>query len=339
MTVSDEGDDMTVVQWAIVGTGGIARRTLGDLRLIPEAEIVAVCSRSQQSADAFAAEWGLGAAYSDFTALCADDTVDAIYVGTPHGTHFRYASEALRAGKHVLCEKPLTMTAAEARELRALAEENGVFLMEAMWMKFSPSMRRALEIVESGAIGTPMFVQAGLGYPVPPDGPRRFWVAELGGGALFDMGVYTIALAHMFLGVPDAVSTVGEIRPDDVDLYESYTLSYANGAVAQLTTSITYAIPPRGSIGGTTGSIAFGEMLFAPRSLRLMTGTPPQPPHVEDIDFAQEGAGYVPMFRAACEAILAGEREHPIHPVSATIEVLETMELVRSQLIAQRDAR
>ncbi|GAA1942934.1 Gfo/Idh/MocA family oxidoreductase [Microbacterium deminutum] len=328
----------STVRWAIVGTGGIARRTLGDLRLVPRAEIVAVCSRSEESADAFAAEWGIERGYADFTALCADMTVDAIYIATPHGTHFRYASEALRAGKHVLCEKPLTMTAAEARELKSLSVEQDVFLMEAMWMKFAPSMRRALELVESGAIGTPMFVQAGLGYPVPGDGPERFWVAELGGGALFDMGVYTIALAHLFLGVPDAVSTIGEIRPDDVDLHESYTLSYMNGATAQLTTSITYAIPPRGSVGGTAGSIAFGEMLFAPRSLRLMTGTPPQPPRIEDIEFEQEGAGYVPMFRAACEAILAGDREHPFHPVSATIEVLETMELVRAQLIAQRDA-
>lgn len=325
------------VRWAIVGSGGIARRTIGDLRHLPEAEVVAVCSRQQETADAFADEWGLARAYDDFTALCADEGVDAIYIGTPHGTHFRYAQEALRAAKHVLCEKPLTMTSAESRELARLSSAHGAFLMEAMWMKFSPSMRRALDLVAAGTIGTPMFVQAGLGYPVSPYGPRRFWVAELGGGALFDMGVYAIALAHIFLGVPDKISVVGDMRADGVDLNEAYTLSYASGAVAQLTTSITYSIPPRGSLGGTAGSIAFGEMLFAPRSLRLATGTPPNPPTVEDMEFEQEGAGYVPMFRAACEAILAGETEHRFHPVSATIEVLETMERVRALLIRQRD--
>jgi predicted dehydrogenase len=326
------------VRWAVVGTGGIAHRTIGDLRLCENAEVVAVCSRRQETADAFARDAGIPRAYGDFGELCDDEGVDAVYVGTPHGTHFHYAERAIRAGKHLLCEKPLTMTAAEATELERLAEHHGVFLMEAMWTKFSPGMRRAVELVEAGEIGEPRFVQAGLGYPVPPDGPRRFWVAELGGGALFDMGVYTIALAHLFLGIPDEVSAVGSIREDGVDLYEGLTLSYASGGLAQLTTSITFLIPPLGSLGGTAGSIAFGEPLFSPTSIRLAKGTPPSPPTIEDLQFQREGAGYVPMFRAVGDAILAGERQHPLHPVSATVDVLRTMELVRDRLVAQRDA-
>ncbi|THG31639.1 Gfo/Idh/MocA family protein [Naasia lichenicola] len=329
----------SVVRWAIVGTGGIARRTLGDLRLTENAEVVAVCSRKQETADAFAAETGIGRAYGDFDALLGDDDVDALYIGIPHGKHFEYAQRALRAGKHVLCEKPLTMTADEARELQALARENGVFLMEAMWMKYTPSMRKALELVESGTIGEPRFVQAGLGYPVPADGPQRFWVAELGGGALFDMGVYTIALAHLFLGTPDSVRASGVMRADGVDLYESVILGYPSGAQAQLTTSITFWIPPAGSLGGTGGSISFGEPLFSPATLRVAYGTPPTPPTVENLEFEKEGAGYVPMFRAAGEAILRGELEEPLHPMSVTIEVLEIMERVRDELILQRDAR
>ena len=326
------------VRWAVVGTGGIARRTIGDLRLCENADVVAVCSRRQEAADEFARDSGIPRAYGDFTDLCDDGGVDAVYIGTPHGTHVHYAERAIRAGKSVLCEKPLTMTAAEAIELEGLAEAHGVFLMEAMWMKFSPSMRHAIELVEAGEIGEPRFVQAGLGYPVPPDGPQRFWDAQLGGGALFDMGVYTIALAHLFLGIPDEVRAFGSIRDDGVDLYEGVTLSYSSGGLAQLTTSITFLIPPLGSLGGTEGSIAFGEPLFSPNSLQVAKGRPPNPPTIDQLEFQREGAGYVPMFRAAGDAILAGESQHPLHPVAATVDVLRTMELVRDRLIAQRDA-
>jgi predicted dehydrogenase len=327
------------VRWALVGTGGIGRRTAGDLRQCETAEIVAVASRSQETADAFAEEWGIEHAFGDYSQLCASAEVDAVYIGTPHSTHFAYAREALSAGKHVLCEKPLTMTSDEARELGRVAAAHGVFLMEAMWMKFSPAMLRAVELVQAGAIGEPRFIQAGLGYPVPVDGPPRFWDAALGGGALYDMGVYMVTLAHLFLGKPESISAVGYMRDDGVDLHDAITLEYESGALVQFATSITSFMPPRGWIGGAKGSIDFGERLFSPESMRVTTGTPPVPPTVEDLVFAQEGAGYVPMFRAVNERILAGETEHPLHPISATVDVLETMELIRQRMAEGRDAR
>jgi predicted dehydrogenase len=327
------------VSWAVVGTGGIARRTVGDLRLSQSGEVVAVCSRSAESAQAFAGEWKLPLAFRDYAALCASTEVDAVYIGTPHSTHFDYARRALLAGKHVLCEKPLTMRSDEARELGRLAAAGGMFLMEAMWMKFSPAMQRAMEIVAAGTIGEPRFVQAGLGYPVPPDGPKRFWDSALGGGALYDMAVYTITLTQMFLGEPVEISATGAMRPDGVDLEEAITLRYASGALAQLATSITTLIPPRGWVGGTKGCIDFGEQLFSPGSLRLVIGQPPKPPVVTDETFAKEGNGYVPMFRAVNQQILAGATEHPLHPVSATAAVLQIMQTIQQKLAQDRDGR
>jgi len=327
------------VRWAVVGSGGIGRRTVGDLRLCDDAEVVAIASRSRATADAFAREHGLALAFDDFGALCASPDVDAVYIGTPHATHFALASRALSAGKHVLCEKPLTMTADEARELGRIASAHRVFLMEAMWMKFSPAMRKAVELVGAGAIGEPRFLQAGLGYPVPPDGPKRFWDAALGGGALYDMGVYTITLAQMFLGDLREVSVTGTMRPDGVDLDEAITLRYAGGAIAQLATSITFLVPPRGWLGGRQGSIDFQEPLFSPAGLRLTTGQPPAPPAVRDLSFTREGAGYVPMFRAVNACIRTGATEHPLHPVSATAEVLEIMQRIQAGLARERDAR
>ncbi len=324
------------VRWAVVGTGGIARRTVGDLRLCDTAEVVAVGSRARDTAAAFAKEWNLPLAFDDHAALCASSDIDAVYIGTPHSTHFSYARQALLAGKHVLCEKPLTMTAGEALELGRVAADSHVFLMEAMWMKFSPAMQRAMQLVATGVIGEPRFVQAGLGYPVPANGPKRFWDAALGGGALYDMAVYTIALSQMFLGDPLTISATGTMRPDGVDLEEAITLKYASGALAQLATSITTMIPPRGWVGGTKGCIDFGEQLFSPGSLRIVTGQPPAPPSVKDEVFAKEGNGYVPMFRAVMKQILAGATEHPLHPVSATAKVLEIMQTIQKQLAQER---
>jgi predicted dehydrogenase len=327
------------VRWGIAGTGGIGRRTVGDLRLCESAEVVAVASRDQQRADAFASEFGLSLAFVSWSAMCASADVDAVYIGTPHSTHFAYAREALLAGKHVLCEKPLTMTADEARELGRIADENGVFLMEAMWTKFSPAIQRAVELVSSGTIGEPRFFQAGLGFPVPADGPPRYWDAALGGGALYDLAVYPVALAHLFLGTPQSVSASGAMRDDGVDLHEACVLEFASGALAQFVTSLTFLVPPRGWIGGTEGSITFGERLFSPASMTLATGRPPGPPVIEELSFPQEGAGYLPMFRAVNECILSGGTEHPTHPVAATVAVLDTLEQLRRRLADERDGR
>ncbi|WP_077035472.1 Gfo/Idh/MocA family protein [Pelomonas sp. KK5] len=328
----------TKVRWAVVGSGGIGKRTVGDLRLCDNAEVVAIGSRSRASADAFAQEHQLPLAFDDHAQLCASPDIDAVYIGTPHATHFALASQALRAGKHVLCEKPLTMTADEARELGRIAAAHHVFLMEAMWMKFSPAMQKAVELVAQGAIGEPRFLQAGLGYPVPPDGPKRFWDAALGGGALYDMGVYTITLAQMFLGELAEISVTGCMRPDGVDLEEAITLRYAGGALAQLATSITCLVPPRGWLGGSRGAIDFQQPLFSPGGLTVTTGRPPAPPEVQELKFAREGAGYVPMFRAVNVAILAGATEHPLHPVSATAAVLDIMQRIQAALARERDA-
>ncbi|MFO1340479.1 MAG: Gfo/Idh/MocA family oxidoreductase [Burkholderiaceae bacterium] len=327
------------VRWGIVGTGGIARRTVSDLKLCENAELVGVCSRDATRAETFAAEHSIPLASGDFDRFCSSDELDAVYIGIPHGLHFDYAARALRAGTHVVCEKPLTMTSAQAEELQRLSRENRAFLMEAMWMKFTPAHLKVAELLRSGTIGQPKLIQAGAGFAAPPNGPRRYWVAELGGGALYDLGVYTIALAHAVLGVPDQIVALGTIRDDGVDLQEAYTLHYDSGAMAQLANSLVALIPPAGWIGGTTGSIVLGEPIFAPRTIRVMTGQPPAPPHVEEFTFEREGAGYVPMFRAASEAILRSDLEHPIHPMSDTVAVLRTMERVRAQLMDRRDVK
>ena len=156
---------------------------------------MAVASRTAANAEAFAAEFEVPRGYGDYDALFADEDVDVVYIGTPIGTHVEVARRALLAGKHVLLEKAFTTTADEARELAALAAEQGRFLMEAMWMRFNPAIQRVLDEVADGAIGDVRTVQAGFGFPPPPGAIH--WRPDLGGGALLDMGVYPLSFAHL----------------------------------------------------------------------------------------------------------------------------------------------
>ncbi|MBX3098987.1 MAG: Gfo/Idh/MocA family oxidoreductase [Salinibacterium sp.] len=322
----------TTVRWGLVGTGNLANRTIRDIRLTENADLVAVVSRNQHSADAFAETWGIPTAYGDYSEFLAASDIDLVYIGTPHGTHFDYAKQAIEAGKNVLCEKAFTLTAADARELARLAHEHGVFLMEAMWMRFSPALERIHQLISSGAIGDIRFIQAGMGFAhdVVPGG--RFHTPELGGGAILDMGIYPLTLAHHFLGAPERISAIGEMWPNGIDLDELMTLEYSSGAVARLASSISYMLPRTAAIGGTGGVIEIDEPFWAATSIRLRSGT--DAPEVIAIEV--EGAGYVPMFRAVGETLLAGKLEHPTNPLSATISVLETVDEVRRLLAEQQ---
>ena len=315
------------LRWGIVGTGGISRTTAGDLHLTENLDLVAVASRTIENASAFAEEFEVPRAYGDYDALLDDDAVDVVYIATPIGTHADLAGRALQAGKHVLVEKAFTTTAEEARGLAALAARQDRFLMEAMWMRFNPAFRRMLDEVSDGAIGEVRSVQAGFGIPFPKD--WNIWRPELGGGALLDMGVYPLTLAHLMLGRPAGVTATGELRADGLDITASVFLRYSEGQFAQALTSLAGYVNPVATVGGADGFIAFDEPFMSAASFRVET-----PPHGEPrtVTAPIEGNGYVPMFRAVGEAIADGLREHPWRPLAETIAVLETMDEVRRQL-------
>jgi predicted dehydrogenase len=315
--------------WALVGTGGISRTTAGDLHLTENLDLVAVASRTIENASEFAAEFEVPRAYGDLYALLDDADVDVVYIGTPIGTHAAIAQEALLAGKHVLVEKAFTATAREARGLARLAAQQRRFLMEAMWMRFNPAFGRLLEELEDGAIGELRSVQASFGFPAPPTWNN--WRPELGGGALLDMGVYPLTLAHLLLGVPDSIEATGEVREDGLDLTASVFLRYDDGRFASALTSLRAFVGAGATIGGSTGFVTYDEPFLSASSFHVespLSGTP------RTVTEEIEGNGYVPMFRAVGEAIADGLREHPWRPLAETIAVLETMDEVRRQLTA-----
>lgn len=318
-------------RWAILGTGGIAERTIRDIRLANTMNVVAVASRTLAAAEDFAARHHIDRVFATVDDALQSDEVDAVYICTPHSSHFELTRQALLAGKHVLCEKPMTLTAAESRQLAALAAERGLFLMEAMWMAFSTAIAHVRAVIASGAIGEVRFVESSMGFNFPKDDASRLWNPDLGGGALLDLGIYPLAFAHLLLGAPQSIVTSGEMEPNGVDLRSSTQLGYADGRSASVSTSMTEVIMPFAVIGGTAGSIVMDPPFFSGGAIHTYAG-PSFEPHTELV--AIEGDGYVPMFRAVGEAVAAGVLDHPGHPLANTVAVLDVIDEVRRALAA-----
>jgi predicted dehydrogenase len=316
------------VRWGILATGGIAEKFAADLALVEGAELAAVGSRSAKSAQAFAERFGFARAHGSYEALAADDGVDVVYVATPHAMHFDAAMLVVTAGKSALVEKPMTLDLAQAARLVAAAREHEVFLMEAMWMRCNPAIRKIAELVDEGAIGWISTIHAdfGLHGPFPPE--HRLRDPRLGGGALLDLGVYPLNLVHLMLGAPSQVRSWAHLTPEGVDENTGVLLGYENGAVAAVTCSINGESRNAAAITGTEGRIDLPPGFFVPRSFTLT-----RPGHApETFDFPFDGSGY--QFEAAevQRCIRAGEPESPLMPHATTLEMMNLMDTIRAEI-------
>ncbi|MFE7124462.1 Gfo/Idh/MocA family protein [Streptomyces sp. NPDC057617] len=316
------------VRWGVLATGGIAARFTAEVRELPDAEVVAVASRSEASAKEFAGRFGIPRAYGEWAGLVNDPEVDVVYVATPHSAHRTAAGLALAAGKPVLCEKPFTLNAREAGELVNLAREHGLFLMEAMWTYCNPVIRRLTELVRDGAIGDIQTVQADFGFPGPTDPTHRLRDPALGGGALLDLGVYPVSFAQLLLGEPDRVQAEALLSPEGIDLNTGILLGWNSGATALLTCSLTAPTPVTATISGTTGRIELPSGFFAADRFTL---------HRENAA-PEEFTTDTPLYGLQHEAtevmrcLRTGETESPLVPLDGTLAVMRTLDAVRDRI-------
>ncbi|MFJ5223751.1 Gfo/Idh/MocA family protein [Streptomyces sp. NPDC088400] len=316
------------VRWGVLATGAIAAAFTADVRELADAEVVAVASRTEASANEFASRFGIPRAYGDWAGLLADDEVDVVYVATPHSAHRPAAGLALAAGKPVLCEKAFTLDAGEAGELVSLARERGLFLMEAMWMYCNPVIRRLVELVRDGAIGDIRTVQAdfGLQGPFAPD--HRLRDPALGGGALLDLGVYPVSFAQLLLGEPDRVQADALLSPEGVDLNTGMLLGWDAGATALLTCSVTAGTAATATVTGTTGRIEVPSGFFGTERFVLhREGAEPE-------EFTTEGPLHGLQYEAAevMRCLRAGETESALVPLDGTLAVMRTLDAVRDRI-------
>ncbi|MBV7699731.1 Gfo/Idh/MocA family protein [Streptomyces sp. TRM70350] len=320
------------VRWGILATGGIAAAFTADLVDLPDAEVVAVASRSSDSAKAFAERFGVPRAYGDWGALAHDEDVDVVYVATPHSAHRAAAGLCLAAGRNVLLEKPFTLNVREAEELVALARERGRFLMEAMWMYCSPLMRRLKALVDDGAVGAVRSVQAdfGLSGPFPPS--HRLRDPQQGGGALLDLGVYPVSFAHLLLGEPSDIVARAVLSDEGVDLQTGALLSWESGALASVHCSIVGGTPVAASVTGSHGRIDIPSGFFHPdRFVLHRDGREPE----EFVHDPAAGAAHNSLKHEAREvmrALRAGETESPLVPLDGTLAVMRTLDAIRDRI-------
>jgi predicted dehydrogenase len=316
------------VRWGILGTGGIAGTFVTDLRLAASGVAVAVGSRSQGSADRFADRFGIANRHGSYASLAADPDVDVIYVATPHPMHRDNAILALRAGKHVLVEKPFTMNAAEAREIAAVARERGLFAMEAMWTRFLPDVAVIRDWLARGVLGDIVTVIADHGQWFAEDAGFRLFAPELGGGALLDLGVYPVSFASMVLGRPRRIVSMSDQAFTGVDAQTSMLFGYDSGAQAVLTCTLRAKSPTRAAIVGRDARIEVDGDFYAPVAVTLVprNGDPVR------VEPAREGRGLYHQADEVAARLAAGEVESPLMPLDETISIMETMDTVLAQV-------
>lgn len=318
----------TRLRWGILGTGGIARLFTADLNVAGHT-VTAVGSRTQESADAFAAEHGIPVAHGSYEALVADPDVDVIYVSTPHPFHVDGAELAIRHGKHVLVEKPFTLNAAEAERVTRLAEQNGLVVLEAMWTRWLPHMVRIREILASGALGEVRTLIADHTQKLPADPGHRIQDPALGGGALLDLGIYPVSFAWDVFGAPTSVHAISSPTATGVDRQTAIILGYAGGEQALLHTQLDSRGPNVATILGTEARIDIDAIWYTPTSFRLIDATGAV---IEE--YASDVAGRGMQYQAeALERIVAsGALAGDILPPSETVGIMGTLDEIRRQI-------
>ena len=318
------------IRWGILGAGRIARSFVEDLNLLDDHVPAAIGSRSSGRAQQFAADHGVQKSYGSYTALAADDTLDVVYVATPHSGHFEAARLCLEAGRPVLVEKPFTVTAAETSQLIALATSRRLFAMEAMWTRFNPIVREVTDLVDGGAVGRITAVLADLSGASDYNPEDRLWNPALAGGALLDLGVYPVSFGSMLLGAPDEIQAVMTPAPTGVDANTAVIARYPSGAVGLYHCGFWARSPQVATIVGTGGTITVGSASGAP-FFRADSFTL-TPAHGEPLtsQIALHGHGFTYEAAEVARCLRGGLTESPLMPLAGTLDVMRALDAARA---------
>ncbi|WP_431160273.1 Gfo/Idh/MocA family protein [Flagellimonas beolgyonensis] len=262
----------TKIRWGIVGPGKIAIKFAVDLQLVKDAALTGVASRDLGRAKAFAEEYNIPHAFGSYDELFQSDVVDALYIATPHNFHKDLAIAAMKNGKHVLCEKPMGISRAEVEEMVAVAKANNVFLMEALWSRFNPTIQQVKDKVEQGQIGDLTYLHADFAfYGLDRDEDSRILNPNLASGSILDIGIYPIFLSYLLLGMPETILAASNFHENGTELQSSMIFQYPN-AQAVLYSGLTSNSHMEAEISGSQGEIFLRPRWHEARGYRLVKG-------------------------------------------------------------------
>jgi predicted dehydrogenase len=313
------------IRWGILGTGHIASKFADDLTAVPEARLAAVASRTGKRALRFRPDMKIPARYGSYQELASDPDVDAVYIATPHAFHRDHSVLCLDAGKAVLCEKPFAVNRGQALDMAGAARRNGVFLMEAMWTRFLPHIRKLCETVRSGRIGRVRLIEADFGFKgsTAPDG--RLLNPALGGGALLDVGIYPLTLAVLLMGRPDRIESMATVGATGVDEQCGMVLGYADGAMAVLSASIAVRTSQTAVVAGTGGRIEIRAPWWKSGEFAVF----PEHGDSDLIRLPPVGNGFTYEIEEVCACVRRGDLESGILPPGESIAMMEIMDRMR----------
>jgi len=310
---------------AILGAGTIARKMAQAINGMQGAKLYAVASRSLDKAKAFATEFGIPHAYGSYGDMAADPNVELVYIATPHSHHYDHMKLVLEHDKPVLCEKPFTVNAKQAREIIDIARNRKLLVAEAMWTRYLPMRTMLKTVVDEKTIGEIQSLTANLGYEMTQK--VRLNDPNLAGGALLDVGVYTINFALMVLG--DAVKRIDSsvlLTETGVDAQSSTTLVY-DKVLAMLHSSMMANTDRRGMIYGSKGYIEV-QNINNPEYIRVFD---PEHALLKELKQPQQINGFEYQVQACIDAIETGKTECPQHPHAAILKVMDIMDELRRQ--------
>ena len=324
-----KSENLSPIRWGILACGGIAEKFASDLVAhVSDGVVYAVASRDLMKARIFGTKHGAVKAFGSYQELADCQEVDVIYIATPHAQHYENTLRCLEAGKAVLCEKAFTINSLMLEKMVAKAREKNLFLMEAIWTRFHPSVAKVLEIIESGVIGNIVHIVADFGFKAPFDMNNRLFNPELTGGSLYDIGIYPLFISKLLLGNPKEIKAVATMAETGVDMNCAMSLTYENGATASLFSTVMAETDTVCTIYGTKGKIFMHGRFHETTGLTLsIKGEEPQTFENERLGF-----GYSYEAEEVQQCLRAGKTESDKLPLQFSLELMELLCKIRRQI-------
>ena len=315
-----------MIRWGIAGPGIIANKFACAVKNVEGACLTAVASRSLERAEAFAGKYQIPKVFGSYEEMAESDCVDAVYISTAHPFHKKCAEIFLKAGKHVLCEKPVCINAEQAAILQKCAKEHHVFLMEAMWTRFLPAIQEIKKVISDDVIGEIKSIEADFCYATTPEEEAKLFQNHMAGGSLLDVGVYGLHFVSLLLGKePVHISAVANVT-GGADLHTMILLKYQDGAIAKVSSAIDTCKPERAYIYGTKGYIYIPQF-YGAQEFTVYVGN-----EEEHICRPSIGDGFEEEIYEVCKCIRAGKTESEILPMKDSIGILKQMDMIRQQI-------
>ena len=315
---------MKAYNWGILGTGNIAHKFARALMLLDNAHLYAVGSRDGDRAVAFAAEYGFRNSFGSYEEMVADPGLEVVYISSPHSHHLEHTLLALRNGKHVICEKPMSITAREVELMADEARSRGLFLMEALWPPFQPSYLKADEVLKSGRMGNLLHMRGKFAFLSPYDPQLRTYNLEMGGGALLDIGIYPIMDILRYMGEPESTVASSVLSPTGADESTSVIFTFSDGRMAEAYCSFANMSGISTELNCEKGNLVLTR--GRDRNQHLLIEFPGD---TDDRIFTPPAQGYQYEAVEVMNCLDRGLTESPVVPLSFTLTLARTLDTVR----------